>query len=383
MHRIIVRISEYTSLVTASPAAAVSPPTTRRGPRRALLLVLVLSYLISVGLLAGIGRVPDLPWSFVPFLLVLSLPVALVLVGLTRATASTSPVWRALWTSAGLALVWLSAPHVLWPAAAVLSVVILRQQWSGASLGRIAWILAALVVGYASVWNFNSLLAPLSVGRLHDPALIAFDRWLLASPGYVGVFPVFESAFLFTLLERAYLFLFAEIMTVAVWLALFKPQDAFSWLSRLFLAYAVGLMAFLVWPSVGPHIYAPESLRPAWHDTATFRAMHSMALDYQRVVGGGRGGMNYFIALPSLHVAAALICQTALRPAAAIFWVLLPVTTLVIGSTFLLGYHYALDLPAGALAAWLAWWGIERFARKSAPRAIVQGAADSADTIGA
>ena len=71
--------------------------------------------------------------------------------------------------------------------------------------------------------------------------------------------------------------------------------------------------------------------------------------------------MNYFIAFPSLHVAAAVICQLAVRGSRPVFWVLLPVTVLVVSSTFLLGYHYALDIPGGVLTAFLAWWCVDRF----------------------
>jgi len=252
-------------------------------------------------------------------------------------------------------------PHVLWPILALAAVGGVRELRSFRFAGRLTLLMALLVLGYGAVWNFNSVLAPLSVGRLGDPWLISVDRWLLSSATYSGVFPVFQSPWIFRLLERSYLFLFAEILTVTLWLAAFSPRDTFWWIARLFAAYAIGLLIFLIWPTVGPHIYAPESLRPEWHDTSTFRTMQSMAIDYQRIVKGGRGGMNYFIAFPSLHVAAAVICQLAVRGSRPVFWVLLPVTVLVVSSTFLLGYHYALDIPGGVLTAFLAWWCVDRF----------------------
>jgi membrane-associated phospholipid phosphatase len=204
----------------------------------------------------------------------------------------------------------------------------------------------------------------MSVGRLGDDWLIAIDLWLLSSPTYRGVFPVIESRPLFVLLERAYLFLFAEILTVAVWLSAFRPRDGDRWVTRLFAAYAIGLVVFLIWPTVGPHIYAPESLRPEWHETRTFRTMQAMAVDYERIIAGGRGGMNYFIAFPSLHVAAAVVCQLAVRESRALFWMLMPITSLVATSTFFLGYHYAVDVPAGVCTALAATWIVDRLPRR-------------------
>jgi len=52
--------------------------------------------------------------------------------------------------------------------------------------------------------------------------------------------------------------------------------------------------------------------------------MNGMATDYQNVVAGGRGGMNYFIAFPSLHVAASAICLWGLRGSGVLFWAMWP-----------------------------------------------------------
>jgi hypothetical protein len=355
------------------PAARSLPRDLVARPVPGLLFGLTASYALTVGLLALRNRTPDLPRSFIPYLIVLSLPCALTLVAVTRGFKTATRVTQLAWLSAGLLAVWFSTPHVLWPIAALSGVALVHKRVSMLDVGRFALLLVLLVIGYAAVWNFNSVLAPLSVGRLHDPVLITVDQWLLASPTYTGIFPVIESHIVFRLLERGYLFLFAEILTVALWMAVFRPAYAYWWVARLFMAYAIGLVAFLVWPTVGPHIYAPESLRAAWHHTPTFRAMQAMDVDYDRIIAGGRGGMNYFIAFPSLHVAAATICQCAVRQSGALFWLLLPITMLVACSTFLLGYHYALDIPAGVLTAFIAWRSVDWLIRQQ-PAIVVPAA---------
>jgi len=65
--------------------------------------------------------------------------------------------------------------------------------------------------------NLNTILAPLSVGRLRDPLLVAVDLWLLGTNDYRAVFPIVDHAWGFALLERAYLFLFAQISRSSAW----------------------------------------------------------------------------------------------------------------------------------------------------------------------
>jgi hypothetical protein len=78
--------------------------------------------------------------------------------------------------------------------------------------------------------------------------------------------------------------------------------------------------------------------------------MRLMAEEFQHLQTGGKlTGMGYFVALPSLHVAVAVLVQMTFRRTPLLFWTWLPITVLVILSTNLLGYHYLVDLPAGLL----------------------------------
>jgi membrane-associated phospholipid phosphatase len=78
--------------------------------------------------------------------------------------------------------------------------------------------------------------------------------------------------------------------------------------------------------------------------------MRLMADEYRQVQSGGAlTGFGYFVALPSLHVAAAILLQTTMRPWPWIYWTWAPVTVLLILSTVILGYHYVIDLPAGLI----------------------------------
>jgi membrane-associated phospholipid phosphatase len=122
-------------------------------------------------------------------------------------------------------------------------------------------------------------------------------------------------------------------------------------------------LVFLVYPTVGPCIFAPALFRETFHGTLTWGFMERMASEYAAVVQGRTAnGTAYFVALPSLHVAMAVVLQLAVRPSPAHFWLLMPVNGLLAASTVLLGYHYVLDLPAGVATGLLGWalWGWRR-----------------------
>jgi membrane-associated phospholipid phosphatase len=58
-------------------------------------------------------------------------------------------------------------------------------------------------------------------------------------------------------------------------------------------------------------------------------------------------GFGYFVAIPSLHVALAVVLQAMLRFSPGHFWAFLPVNLVLALSTVLLGYHYLIDVVAG------------------------------------
>lgn len=83
----------------------------------------------------------------------------------------------------------------------------------------------------------------------------------------------------------------------------------------------------------------------------TFQIMRQSYLDFEAVRTHARPmtGFAYFIGLPSLHAAIALLFQLALRRSSVNFWLFLPINCLMAVSTVVLGYHYVLDTIAGLL----------------------------------
>lgn len=327
-----------------------------------LLLTIACLYGLSLGGLLATGRQPAVPWEFIPHLLFVSIPQAVALIvvmGLVMPRAGWSnPTWgvvAACCLFGILATFGGQAPFASF-VIGIGTVIFTIPRWRRREVVTTALSIIVLLVGYATVWNGNYLLALATTHRLWDAALIAFDMralsllgWELSS--YDGALPLVSSALWFTLLENSYLFLFPQVIALLLWLAATgSPQDVARWLTLLFGTYAVGLLGFAVVPAVGPPIYHPESFHAGLRETLTFQIMSAMAGEYQQVIAGrALNGFGYFVALPSLHVAVAALSQRAWRSAPLLYWTFLPINALLIASTVLLGYHYLLDLPAGLL----------------------------------
>ena len=337
---------------------------------RRLVLTLAVAYGATMAGVAAIGLVPTVPWMFLLLVVTMVVPLAVALVALgydvearcARHGLPLPPVAVAV----GVAVAWLhrlQSPRLQAIAALLLvgiGLAIVRRRVGG--VRPVLWGLLVLVLGYGTIWNLNYLAARATAGHIHDAALrdldLAWYGWLggrrIASLD--GFFPLVEAHPLFALLENAYAMLFTEVgLTILVLLRAGAPIVRFFVV--LFACYAVGLAVFVLYPTVGPCIFEPESFRAAFRDTFTYGLMHRMAQEYASVVAGTTGnGAAYFVALPSLHVAVATVLQRALATSRPHFWMMVPVNVLLASSTVLLGYHYLIDVPAGiALGLGIAW----------------------------
>jgi len=325
-------------------------------------------YLLTHLSLAVAGIHVSPPWIFLGALTIIALPyaycVARVLALPGALSGRHAPLGPPVSMALGTFAVWLFSslrerPLVL--LAVFLCVLVIdARRFSPTSLRSLAASVAVIVVGYGTVWNLNYLFAPASSAALHDPTILRLDlaiyRWMLARPMELEQFPLFESRFFFTLLENAYQMLFVELFVVVLVL-LRKGGDLGPFLRSIFLCYFLGLVTFFFYPVVGPCIFQPGSLHPAYHATRTYQLMQAMAAEFAALgKETTHNGLAYFVAVPSLHVAMAVLFQCFLRASPCHFWAFLPVNVLMAISTVLLGYHYLIDLPAGVLVALAALW---------------------------
>ncbi len=285
-----------------------------------------------------------------------ALTCALILGVLPSALGRPAPtVWQAMALGGiGTAVMVLWSLPVVWVGLAAGALVFTWPFRAPGRLRRVVPALAVLALGYLTVWNLNYLAALLTPGRLYDSYLMRLDLWLFGVRDYVSVFPLVTTPTLFRLFEAGYLFLFTEIMAVTCVIVLTGGAiDVRRWVGALFSAYAVGLLVFALFPTVGPPIFAPDSFdRAAWGGTITGQILVQLGAEYTNVLGGSPlNGFGYFIAAPSLHVAVATLCQHRLGQWPWMFWAFLPANAVLIASTVVLGHHYVVDLPAGVLLA--------------------------------
>lgn len=144
----------------------------------------------------------------------------------------------------------------------------------------------------------------------------------------------------------------------------YRGANLARFFSVMFGCFLVGIPIFLLYPTIGPFTYQPETITEgAWRSSNTFKLMSDVVKDWQALpTGAALQGYGYFIAMPSMHVAVATVLQVFSWHCKPVFWMLLPVNVLLMLATFLLGWHYVLDAPAGLAVAGVT-LGAERLLR--------------------
>jgi len=327
-------------------------------PLKRTLMLLCAFYGSTIASLYWIGIQPVVPWSLLLAFVLVVVPFALGAAGAVtlvighKASANTLTRGRCMLLGVMfMAAYRLDSPLFLLAQFIVLPIVV-RRLWRSGLVRPLTLMAGALMVGYAAIWNLNYLVALLSKGRLADPVLreldIALYRLLFRAPiDYVGFFPMVRSEVVFRLFENAYVMLMPEIFVAAL-LWVMAKRDVATFLRTFFTCYSIGLIVFAVYPAVGPCIAFPDSFGAEFRGSLTFRLMDGMASEYTAALERTSvNGFGYFVAVPSLHVALAVVLQVMLRVSPRHFWVFLPINVVVASSTIILGYHYVVDLLAG------------------------------------
>lgn len=351
-----------------------------------LLAFFFVTFLVSIAGLEWVGLHPVAPWSLVVVLL-LTVPFAYgVSVGASRLGHSIgswkygAPLYSVF---VGFGLLWVYQPEtqafrvvVLLLFSALMARLIGGPRNGFASTFLMGLLALGLCQAAVSYLNYVALVG--ATNRLHDPVLRALDVQMYRAVygravEYTGIFPLVTSGIGFATFERAYRILFAE-MAVVVFALVDDVDRLRSYLLRMFGCYVSALGMFVAWPAVGPCLYYPESFRSGYEATTTALWMSSSYIEFAAIRDHLQPitGFGYFVALPSLHTAMALLCQLSLRRSRILFWMFFPINALIIASTVVLGYHYALDVPAGiALVAIIFVFTGGRLSRR---RSVVPGA---------
>ena len=156
-------------------------------------------------------------------------------------------------------------------------------------------------------------------------------------------------------LSSAYLMYQPYLHVCLLW-ALVEPERRAPRVAKLvFTTLVLGYAGYLLVPARGPLFALPALMSPS--PEQPFFA----ALNLSMVKKGGA----VFDVFPSLHTAVTLVLLTHDRVfAPRRFWVMAPVGVVLIASTTLLGFHYAVDVVSGVLLAAIV---TAAFARNFAP----------------
>lgn len=227
---------------------------------------------------------------------------------------------------------------------------------TGSNLPRFAalGIGLALIALHMASFNWSKSILPSAVPFWADRPLADFDEALFGMPAWQWTYQLVGPAS--ELFRRAYgLWLPVHLIALAA-LICFKPSDRKT---RLILTYIltwmVGTIVSYLASSAGPIFYGPLGFGDRFKDLIgqpflngipkTAAYLWKNYMEQTAVTGGG------ISAFPSLHVAMALWVAAIVR----FHWAALIFFALVFVGSFLLGWHYVLDAPAGVACFLLAY----------------------------
>ncbi len=329
-----------------------------------MIVILGTLYMVTFIAMKAVGLRVTVPLSFVMVALSLFAPLAWFLVSLAR-RAESQPWFQsrrgaAFAVVAGLAILmsyqYTSVLYLGFVLGALLPIA--GMAWWRADRQSKREFLAtgfALFLGYGAVWNMNYLAARYIGAHTFDPQLLELEgtlfSWLLGVAQTPGMYPLIHHSLIVKLLENAYGFLYTELFIV---LFLLRNQvERAELLITTFCCYFVGVLCFLLFPAYGPTVITPRLLNPAMHGGDTHSLLQLMIRELRATVMTPRElrGFSYFGSLPSMHVAMAVLMQVYLWRKGPAFWSMLPINLLMILSTVVLGWHYAIDVLTGLVLA--------------------------------
>ncbi len=232
---------------------------------------------------------------------------------------------------------------------------VLLERWTRR---RVLVVVLGFVSFYATYLSYRNLksFVPFLVPQDDDSQLLRIDRLIFGGhdPGVV-LHDVLGTGIAAQVLSLAYIFFLAFVPLSLAWVLMTwtNPIPALWYVTALGLNWTLGVVSYLVLPSVGPIFTAP-ALYATLPVTGVSELQHSLLVQRAAVLADPSNTANVqsIAAFASLHVSvvltAALIAQLlGLRGAITrTLWAYLAV---VVVATLYFGWHYVLDDVAGAL----------------------------------
>ncbi|HRD61062.1 MAG TPA: phosphatase PAP2 family protein [Nocardioides sp.] len=232
----------------------------------------------------------------------------------------------------------------------------IRSRWTRARLVGAWGALLAYHMAYLSYHNLKSwdvLNAP------RDHALTAVDRWLFAghSPAVLlhDVLGQHLAAYALILIYEA----FPTLVVLVVAGSVFTPRlrDGQTVLAALIWVWILGTVTYYAVPSLGPFSDRPQDFAGLPHTIVTdTQALYLAQRAHLLADPQAPDAFAQVSAFASLHVGVTTVitlmaARLGYRRTARALWLFLALTCV---ATVYLGWHFAVDVPAGLAIGWLA-----------------------------
>jgi CDP-diacylglycerol--glycerol-3-phosphate 3-phosphatidyltransferase len=223
------------------------------------------------------------------------------------------------------------------------------ERWNRRRFAAVGLGLLSFYVTYLSYRNLKGFL-PFLTDQDYDPDLLSLDRSFFFGhdPGPI-LHDLLGTGLAAHLLSTVYLFFlaFVPISLGAALIASANPIPGLWYVTALGINWTLGIVSYLVLPSLGPIFVAPD-LYSTLPETGT--SALQQALIYERHEALAGGGAQSIAAFASLHVSvvftAALIAQL-LKVNRVVRYALWAFLTLTLVATLYFGWHYIVDDLAG------------------------------------
>ena len=228
--------------------------------------------------------------------------------------------------------------------------------WKFALNGVIAWYLC-----YAAFRNVKSM-APFVHEKIYDDPLAAIDRFLFAGHDPAAVLHAwFGTGIAAHFFSSVYIVWIALVpVSIAIALVWTRQTRAGEWyVTAVAVDWALGALLYVLVPTVGP-IYSDSSTFAGLPETYVSKLADSMWDDRVNTLAThGESGLQTIAAFASLHVGIMMTICLIVQAVKLARWVRISAWTffgLTVLATVYLGWHFFVDVIAGAALGAFAVW---------------------------
>jgi PAP2 superfamily len=215
-----------------------------------------------------------------------------------------------------------------------------------------------LFFGLVAMFCYNDLIASLKFIGAYDTFFLKVDSVLMnghSVSGFAHSLAQHLPAQAFAIAEFIYYGMFGQVGAGLVITAVcIERRESLRFVGAILVAYAIALLLFYLWPTIGPFYTCPFHSLPHVQ-LGTYDYQQNAILKARFLVTPYKQfnivGTDYFIAFPCMHIAQPLVVLWFLRRWKRITYALILYDVVLIPAILLLEWHYLVDVIAGVLVA--------------------------------